>query len=158
MAASDDLCRQVEHLTAEYIACIDQDELENWPRFFTPEALYRITTRENEARQFPAGLWYCRGRDMMHDRINSLRRANIYEPHYYRHLVSGTRRVRQEPAGWRFHTNFQVIRTMHSGEMSVFAVGLFDDLVVHHEGRLRFHEKIVVCDSSRIDTLLVIPL
>jgi hypothetical protein len=43
---------------------------------------------------------------------------------------SGTRLVRQEPVGWRFHTNFQAIYTMHSGKMSVFAVGLFDDLVV----------------------------
>ena len=158
MAAHDDIIHQTERLTADYIACIDQDELEQWPLFFTPQALYRITTRDNAVRQLPAGLWYCRGRDMMHDRINSLRRANIYEPHYYRHMISGTRLVRQEAVGWRLHTNFQVIRTMHSGEMSVFAVGLFDDLVVRHEGTLRFQEKLVICDSSRIDTLLVIPL
>jgi anthranilate 1,2-dioxygenase small subunit len=95
---------------------------------------------------------------MLHDRISSLRRANIYEPHYYRHMVSGTRLVRQEPTGWRCHTNFQVIRTMHSGEMTLFAVGLFDDLIVEHAGTLLFQEKIVICDASRLDTLLVIPL
>jgi anthranilate 1,2-dioxygenase small subunit len=66
--------------------------------------------------------------------------------------------VRQESAAWRCHTNFQVIRTMHSGEMSLFAVGLFDDLIVEHEGKLLYKEKIVVCDASRIDTLLVIPI
>lgn len=92
------------------------------------------------------------------EKLSSLRRANIYEPHYYRHMVSGTRLIRQEPEGWRVHTNFQVIRTMHSGEMSLFAAGLFDDVVVEREGTLLFKEKIVICDSPRIDTLLVIPL
>jgi hypothetical protein len=47
---------------------------------------------------------------------------------------------------------------MQSGEMSVFAVGCFDDLIVEDGGALRFKEKIVICDSSRIDTLLVIPI
>ena len=158
MAEHDDLIRRVERLTAHYIGCIDQDALENWPAFFTDNGLYRITSRQNVARQLPAGFWYCRGRGMLHDRISSLRRANIYEPHYYRHLVSGTRLVRQEAVGWRFHTNFLVVRTMHSGEMSLFATGLFDDLIVDQEGTLLFAEKTVVCDSPRIDTLLVIPL
>jgi anthranilate 1,2-dioxygenase small subunit len=158
MAEHDDLIHRVERLTAHYIGCIDQDELENWPAFFTDNGLYRITSRQNAARGLRAGFWYCRGRGMLHDRINSLRRANIYEPHYYRHLVSGIRLVRQEAVGWRFHTNFLVVRTMHSGDMSLFATGLFDDLIVEQEGALFFAEKTVVCDSSRIDTLLVIPL
>jgi 3-phenylpropionate/cinnamic acid dioxygenase small subunit len=77
----------------------------------------------------------------------------------YRHLVSGTRLIGEEPAGgWRVHTNFQVIRTMHTGEMVVFAVGFFDDVLVEHGGTWVFQEKTVVCDSSRIHTLLVIPI
>jgi anthranilate 1,2-dioxygenase small subunit len=95
---------------------------------------------------------------MLHDRIFSLRQANIYEPHVYRHQVSGVRLMGQESEGWRFHSNFQVVRTMQHGAMSVFAVGLFNDLIVEQEGVLRFKEKIVICDSSRIDTLLVIPI
>jgi anthranilate 1,2-dioxygenase small subunit len=158
MAEHDDLIRRVEYLTADYIGCIDQDDLERWPAFFTQDGLYRITARENYERGMPAGFFYCIGRGMLHDRVLALRRANIYEPHYYRHMVSGTRLVRQESPGWRFHTNFQVIRTMKTGEMAVFAVGLFDDLIVASETQVLFKEKTVVCDSSRIDTLLVIPI
>ena len=158
MAEHDDLIRRVEYLTADYIGCIDQDDLERWPAFFTEDGLYRITARESYERGMLAGFLYCSGRGMLHDRVLALRRANIYEPHYYRHMVSGTRLVRQEPTGWRFHTNFQVIRTMKTGEMSVFAVGLFDDLIVTGETQMLFKEKTVVCDSSRIDTLLVIPI
>jgi anthranilate 1,2-dioxygenase small subunit len=159
MAPDDQIIDRVERLTADYIGCIDDDALERWPLFFTQDGLYRIISRENYNRAMPAGFLYCRGQGMMHDRIMSLRRANIYEPHVYRHLVSGTRLIRREPeGGWRFHTNFQVIRTMHSGEMSLFAVGFFDDLLVERDGTLVFREKTVVCDSSRIDTLLVIPI
>jgi anthranilate 1,2-dioxygenase small subunit len=158
MPKPDALRRRVEGLLADYIGCIDQDELERWPTFFTADGQYRITSRENETRGLPAGVLYCSGRGMLHDRVLALRRANIYEPHCYRHLVSGTRLVRQEPLGWRFHTNFVVIRTLQTGDMGLFATGLFDDLIVEHDGRLLFHAKIVICDASRIDTLLVLPL
>jgi hypothetical protein len=36
--------------------------------------------------------------------------------------------------------------------------GFFNDLIVASETQVLFKEKIVVCDSSRIDTLLVIPI
>jgi anthranilate 1,2-dioxygenase small subunit len=159
MAHYDDMTTRVAHLNAEYIGCIDDDVLERWPTFFTEDGVYRIVTRANYLRGLPASLLYCRGQGMMHDRIAALRRANIYEPHVYRHVVAGTRLVGEESAGaWHFRTNFQVIRTMHTGEMMVFAVGVFDDVVNERNGTLLFHEKTVVCDSSRIDTLLVIPL
>ena len=159
MAPYDDIIYRVERRTADYIGCIDDNALERWPAFFTEDGLYRIVSRDNYTRHMPASLLYCRGQGMMHDRIAALRRANVYEPHLYRHLVAGTRLIRQEPGGgWRLTTNFQVVRTMHTGEMVVFAVGFYDDVLVERDGTLLFHEKTVVCDSSRIDTLLVIPL
>lgn len=158
MALHDDIIYRAERLTADYIGCIDEDALEQWPAFFTEDALYRILSHDNYKQGLSANFLYCRGRGMMHDRIASLRRANIYEPHGYRHLVSGTRLLRQEAEQWHLRSNFQVIRTMHSGEMVLFAVGFYEDVLVQRQGKLLFLEKTVVCDSSRIDTLLVIPL
>jgi hypothetical protein len=45
------------------------------------------------------------------------------------------RLVRREPVGWRFHINFQVIRTMQTGEESMFAAGLCDALIAESEGQ-----------------------
>jgi hypothetical protein len=42
--------------------------------------------------------------------------------------------------------------------MDLFATGRYLDLLEEEEGALRFRERIVVCDSSRVDTLLAIPL
>lgn len=159
MAQHPDIIHRVERLTADYIGCIDDDALERWPTFFTADGLYRIVSRDNYARGMPASFLYCRGQAMMHDRIMALRRANIYEPHVYRHMVSGTRLIGAEgPDRWRLRTNFQVIRTMHTGDMALFATGFYDDVLVEGEGTLLWQEKTVVCDASRIDTLLVIPL
>ena len=39
----------------------------------------------------PASVIFCDNRGMLIDRVTSLRTANIYQPHQYRHIVSGTR-------------------------------------------------------------------
>jgi anthranilate 1,2-dioxygenase small subunit len=42
--------------------------------------------------------------------------------------------------------------------MDLFATGRYLDALVEEDGALRFRERLVVCDSSRIDTLLAVPL
>ena len=150
---------RMSRLHADYVDCIDSDLLEAWPDFFTPDALYRILTRDALANDWPAGLMHCEGRGMLHDRILSLRRANIYEPHGYRHLISSIRYKGEVDSGWRLHTNFAIVRTTRTtGVQDVFISGFYDDVVVDVAGELRFRERTVVLDSHRIDTLLVIPV
>ncbi len=56
-------------------------------------------------------------------------------------------------------TPFLVVRTMRDGRMDLFAAGVYLDRVqADTDGKLRFAERLVVCDSSRFDTLLAIPL
>jgi anthranilate 1,2-dioxygenase small subunit len=149
----------IEDLIADYAHCIDNDALEDWPGFFTETGVYRIVTRENFDRGLPAGIMTCTSRGMLVDRILSLRKANIYEPHVYRHLISAIRVTpTDDPALWTAQTSFAVIRTMQEGEMAVFAAGRYLDRVVVQDGRPLFAERVVVLDSRRIDTLIVIPL
>jgi 3-phenylpropionate/cinnamic acid dioxygenase small subunit len=87
-----------------------------------------------------------------------LREANIYERQSYRHLV-GLPAVLDETDGTvRAETPFLVVRIMRDGRMDLFATGRYVDVVVEHAGMLRLRERIVVCDSSRFDTLLALPL
>ena len=55
-------------------------------------------------------------------------------------------------------TPFLVVRVMRDGTMDLFATGRYLDTIVDEHGTLRFQERLVVCDSSRVDTLLAIPL
>ena len=47
---------------------------------------------------------------------------------------------------------------MRDGRMDLFATGVYLDRVRDEAARLRFAERIVVCDSAHFDTLLAIPL
>ena len=79
---------RIDALVANYIHCIDEDRLEDWPNFFSSDARYHVITRENYDLGLPVALIYCDGRGMFKDRISALREANIFEPHVYCHMVS----------------------------------------------------------------------
>ena len=145
-------------LNAEYAAAIDDDRLEEWPSFFTERCFYRITTAQNHQRGLPAGLVYADSRQMLADRILSLRKANVYERQGYRHLVSLPLVRSQDGERLRVETGFAVLRTVRNGSTDVFASGRYLDEVVRDRGALKLRRRDVVCDSSRIDTLLAIPL
>jgi len=152
------LAERVSQLNAEYARAIDDDRLESWPDFFTDPCIYKITSADNYRRGLPAGLVYADSRGMLKDRVTALREANIYERQAYRHLV-GLPAIRPGADGAvHAETPFLVVRVMRDGTMDLFATGRYLDTMVDEDGTLRFQERLVVCDSSRIDTLLAIPL
>jgi 3-phenylpropionate/cinnamic acid dioxygenase small subunit len=149
---------ELDQLYTDYVHCLDDDELERWPDFFTEDCSYRITSAENYEAQLPLGLIHATSRDMLRDRVNALRKANIYEPQRYRHLVSSIKILAEEEAAVEIAANFAVVRTMQEGDMTVFAAGRYLDRVERAGGIWKFSRKTVVLDSRRIDTLLAIPL
>lgn len=164
MAATSELDRdlalrlRIEALMADYIHCIDEDRLEQWPDFFTEDGRYRVTSRENFELGLPVSLIYCGGRGMLRDRISALRRANVFEPHTYCHMTSALQLLGSEGRERRTQSNFTIIRTMSEGAMSVFACGKYVDRVVEEPDGLKFSERNIILESRRIDTLLVIPI
>jgi 3-phenylpropionate/cinnamic acid dioxygenase small subunit len=152
-----DLSR-VAKLNADYARAIDDDRLEDWPGFFSESCLYTITSADNHRQGLPAGLMYADSNGMLRDRVSALRKANIYERQTYRHLIGLPAIVGEKDAGTLTETPFLVVRIMRDGRMDLFATGRYLDTLVEEAGALKFRERIVVCDSSRIDTLLAIPL
>jgi anthranilate 1,2-dioxygenase small subunit len=155
---NDSARRQIEELNARYIRAIDDDRLEAWPELFTEKCLYRIITRENFDRGFTTPLMECASRGMLVDRVTGYRRVNIYEPQRYTHMLSGLMLEAIDATHIACRQNYLVVRTMVMGEMSIFSAGLYLDRVVLSENGATFEERIVVQESRRVDTLLVIPL
>jgi anthranilate 1,2-dioxygenase small subunit len=144
---------------ARYAHCIDDGRLEEWPAFFLPECSYRITTAENHRLGHAAGIIWADSRGMLEDRVAALREANIYERHAYRHLLGLPLLTATGPDGTRSETPFLVARIMRDGATDLYATGRYLDLwAADRDGAPRLRERIVVCDSSRIDTLLALPL
>ncbi|MBV8178485.1 MAG: hypothetical protein JO045_06670 [Mycobacterium sp.] len=70
-----------------------------------------------------------------------------------RHLLNSTGQD-----GIRGKTPYLVTRIRRDGRSDLFVTGVRVDLIHDESGGLHFAERIMVCDSSHFDTLLVIPL
>lgn len=149
---------RVARLHAAYVHAIDDDRLEDWPELFAEDGRYRIVTRENRRLGLPLAVMYCEGRGMLRDRVAALRTANVFEPHAYRHVTAALEVVETDGRAHRARSNFTVVRIMESGGMAVFACGEYLDRIVETGRGLRFAERLAVCDSRTVDTLLAIPL
>jgi 3-phenylpropionate/cinnamic acid dioxygenase small subunit len=99
-------------------------------------------------------------RGMLKDRVLSLREANIYEQHRYQHLLGMPLVLSRDDTGLlEVETGFLVARVMRDGQTLLFANGRYRDKVeVAADGSLLFREKIVICNSSNVHTLLALPL
>ena len=150
---------EVRELIEDYVHVLDDEKYEQWPDLFTERCAYRVVTRQALGLGYPAGLITCNSRGMLQDRVNSLRKANIYEPHRYRHLLGPTRMLGADAEGrQRARTGFAVLRIMQDGQTDLFLSGIYEDLVELAPEGPRFVERIVALDSSKVDTLIVLPV
>ena len=148
----------IDELYAAYADCIDEDRLEDWPAFFVEDCRYLITDRDSHAAGLRHGIIYCASRGMVEDRVMAMRRANIFEAHRYRHLVGPARLGMVADGVAEARANFFAARIMHDGDTKFFATGRYLDRIDVSGSPFRFIERLVVLDSPKIDTLLVIPL
>ena len=149
----------MQELIGEYAERIDEDRLEEWPDLFADPCRYLVISRSNHEAGMRQGVMYAASRGMMLDRVFSIRRANLFEPHRYRHVIGPIRVKGMEGADIAVvHSHFIVARIMHDGVTSLFATGRYLDRIDTSGSTYRFQERIVVLDSDKIDTLLAIPL
>jgi anthranilate 1,2-dioxygenase small subunit len=145
-------------LQDEYITALDTAMLDAWPEMFVEDCRYEIIPKENVDMGLPAPLMLCEGKGMLRDRVVSLLNANIFAPQIYRHFVSGLQFQLQDDGSIAAQWSYLVINTSMLGESVVYQTGRYHDLVVEHEGRLRFKAKRCIYDTSRVQTLLAIPV
>ncbi len=142
-----------------YIETLDDDRLEDWPKMFVEDCLYEIIPKENEDLGLPAPVMRCDNQRMLRDRIMSLRNANIYQKPVYRHFLSAMRWSVGKDESYQVATNYMVINTNQLGQSLVYQTGIYRDVVVADgNGALKFKSKRVIYDTSRVQTLLAIPI
>lgn len=155
---SADIRTAIADLLAEHAARIDEDRLEDWLGLFAEDCLYRVTTRENVRLGLPLSLILCEGKAMLRDRVAALRKANIFNIHSDRHLVSAIRYRGQRDGLHHVEANYAVFQTSQEGESRLFSVGAYHDAIRETDGGLVFVQKLVIPDTAAIPTLLATPL
>jgi anthranilate 1,2-dioxygenase small subunit len=148
----------LHRLQERYLSVIDTDRLEEWPDLFTEDGIYEIVPKENVDCGLSVGIMHCFGRPMLRDRIVSLRNANVFEPHTYRHMTSGLELAPVDPDTVDTQSNYVVVQTLTDGESRVYQAGRYFDRVVRTANGWRYQRKRAVYDTSRVQTLLVMPV
>ena len=149
---------ELHRLQERYVSVIDADRLEEWPNFFTEDCVYEIIPKENADLGLPMGIMHCFGRAMLRDRITSLREANVFEPHTYRHMTSGLELTPVDADSVDMQSNYVVVQTLTDGESRIYQAGRYFDRVVHSAEGWLYQRKRAVYDTSRVQTLLVTPV
>jgi len=155
---SADLVFNISQALSAYARCLDEDRLEDWPDFFAQDCLYRVTSAQNMRDGYEASLIFLNSKGMVQDRVSALRQANIYERQAYRHLIGQPFLVSNDGMRVVSEAPFMVARIMRDGTTDHFATGCYRDTWRIKAGNIELIERIVICDSSRIDTLLALPL
>jgi 3-phenylpropionate/cinnamic acid dioxygenase small subunit len=149
---------EVIDLYTAYAETINDGRLEAWPSFFTEDCSYQVKARENAERDLPLATIRAESRGMLEDRVVSIRKAMLYVPHYWLHMISGVRITAIGHDTIDVRANYCIIRTMQDRISELFQVGRYQDRLVRQDGRLLFREKLCIYDSLLIPNSLVYPI
>jgi anthranilate 1,2-dioxygenase small subunit len=141
----------------DYAECLDEDDLENWPSFFTDDARYLVTGRENHDQGLEHATLYCDGIAMIRDRVHALRKSTVFEPRSLRHIISG---VQIKSAGEIIEAkaSFVIFECLSDKEPRISMVGRYLDRLVRRGESFLFKERACVFDNYRIMTSLIVPV
>ncbi len=152
--------RPIEQLIYSWARTIDENRVEQIADFMQDAGRYRVKSRFNHDRNLPLAVIDCKGVSQLKDRILSMRKANVYQPHHYRHMISGIQILSEpQPMVFEVRSNFLITRTMDlSGDMKIFASGQTQDLISLESATPQFKDRLFLFDSRVIETLMIIPL
>ena len=148
----------LDEFYAEYVHCLDEDQIERWPDFFTEDCFYQLIPRENYDQGLPIALIRCESKGYLKDRVAAVRETSMYAPYTQRHFVSGLRVTGIADGIIKAEANFSILRTQTDKLTEVFLSGRYLDTIVMEDDKPLFSEKICVCDSTLIPNSLVIPV
>jgi anthranilate 1,2-dioxygenase small subunit len=158
-AVARELRFAVEEFNAEYCAVLDSGEIEQWPEYFTDDAVYRITARENADAGMLVGLVYAEGKGMLQDRAVSISRTQMFAPRYNLHVTGNVRVLAQKDDGeFSAQSSFILLQTLVDGPTTLHLAGRYFDRFVRQGNRLLLRERQAVYDTTMIATDLVYPV
>ena len=158
MRAGADLWMRVHDLIETYGRLLDEDRLEAWVGLFAEDCRYEIVSRENREQNLPLSLMLCDNKDMLCDRVYSLRQANIYNIHRDCHVIGLVRATQIPSAPIAATASYALFQSNQEGDSRLFSVGRYHLDLVESGDALLISRQIVVVDTGAIPTLLATPI
>jgi anthranilate 1,2-dioxygenase small subunit len=136
---------------------MNRDQLEAWAETFDVDGKYIVLPRDNKEMGYAIGLMHCANKAILLDRISVLRHANKFNPHWDRHILSGTQVVAKEDGFVIAHTNFMIVQTTLGGVSTLYCSGCYEDRIRIGTG-LSFAERIVTLDTFAVSNCMATPI
>lgn len=149
---------EIEDFHHEYCHVLDTLQLQRWPDFFTEDAIYRITARENADQGLAIGLVYAEGKGMLRDRAFAIEKTQMFAPRYLLHFVSNVRVLAVEGGEIRAQANYMLLQTLVEGPTTIHQAGRYYDRFIRSGGGLLLAERQCVYDTELIANDLVYPV
>ncbi len=141
-----------------YGRLLDEDRLEDWLDLFAEGCRYEIVSRENRAQNLPLSLMLCDNKDMLRDRIHSLRHANVFNIHRDCHVIGLVRAEPGREGRISATAAYSLFQSNQDGETRLFSVGRYQFDFLPSDTGLLIESAIVIVDTGTIPTLLATPI
>jgi anthranilate 1,2-dioxygenase small subunit len=149
---------EIEEFHAAYCWTLDCGDVESWPEYFTDDAVYRITARENADAGLPVGLVYADSKAMIRDRAFALKHTQMYAPRTLQHFVTNVRVLQVKGEEIRAQSNYLLLQTLVDGPTTIQQSGRYYDTFLRATGRLLLRERQCIYDTVLIANDLVLPV
>jgi len=149
---------EIEEFHADYCWTLDCGDVERWPEYFTDDAVYRITARENADAGLPVGLVYADSKAMIRDRAFAIKHTQMYAPRTLQHLVTNVRVLQVEGDAIKAQSNYLLLQTLVDGPTTIQQSGRYYDTFVRKGARLLLKERQCIYDTVLIANDLVLPV
>ncbi len=141
-----------------YCNTLDLGNLDAWPDFFTEDAFYIVTARENVEAKLPVGLVYAEGRAMIRDRAYAIKHTMMFAPRYLQHFVSNVMVLSISGNEIRAQSNYLLLQTLVEAPTTIQQAGRYYDTFVRNGERLLLKERRCVYDTTLIANDIVLPI
>jgi anthranilate 1,2-dioxygenase small subunit len=149
---------EIGDLFYQYGSCLDDGLLEDWLNLFADKCSYKIMPRENIELGLPAALMLCENKNMLVDRIVSLRQANEFSVHRSTHIISNIHIKNFNDPNFLVVANYAMYHADSEGNGSLFSFGSYNDTISFVNGEPKFVDKIVIVENWSIPHMLSIPI
>ena len=156
--ATRELRFEIEEFHTAYCWTLDRGALDEWPEYFTDDAVYRITARENVDAGLPVGLVYADSKAMIRDRAFAIQHTQMFAPRYLQHFTSNVRVISVQGDTIKAQANYLLLQTLVDGPSTIHQAGRYYDTFTRMNKKLLLKERQCVYDTVLIANDLVLPV
>ncbi len=147
----------IEEFHADYAATLARNDIAHWPDFFTEDAVYRVTARDNAEAGLRLDLMSCEGMGMLRDRAFAIEKTEMFAPRYVLHQISCVRVTGESDGLISAEANYLILETLIDEPTRILQAGRYNDRFRYVEGALKLRSRLCVFDTVLVPNCMVYP-